>query len=54
MTPSSTRINYYKTNNDFKPYHHDAAAFNPEKAKYQNITVGVSFGCTREISFESC
>ena len=52
MTPSATRLNLYKDNNDWKPYHHDAAAIKPEKAKIQNITVGVSFGCTREISFQ--
>jgi len=53
MTPGSTRFNYYKNSKDWKPYHHDAAALKPEKAKTQNITVGVSFGLTREISFES-
>lgn len=53
MTPGSTRFNYYENSKDWKPYHHDAAALKPEKAKTQNITVGVSFGLTREISFES-
>ena len=53
MTPSATRLNYYKTVDDWKPYHHDAAALKPDKAKKQNITVGVSFGVTREISFET-
>ncbi len=52
LIPSSTRLNFYD-NNDWKPYHHDAAAFDEEKAKNQNITVGVSFGAEREISFES-
>jgi len=52
LTPSATRLNFYDKN-DWKPYHHDAAAINPEKAKYQNITVGVSFGSEREISFQS-
>ena len=36
---------------DWKAYHHDSAAFNPKRAKNQNITVGVSFGATRELSF---
>jgi hypothetical protein len=53
MVPGSTRFNYYENSKDWKPYHHDAAALKPEKAKTQNITVGVSFGLTREISFES-
>ena len=52
LTPGATRLNFYD-NNDWKPYHHDAAALKPEKAKYQNITVGVSLGSEREISFES-
>ena len=53
MTPSATRLNLYENGNDWKPYHHDAAALKPEKAKTQNITVGVSFGLTRNISFQS-
>jgi len=53
LVPSATRLNYYSKDNDWKPYHHDAAALKPEKAKVQNITVGASFGVTREISFQS-
>ena len=53
MTQNATRVNYYKDSSDWKPYHHDAAALKPEKAKCQNITVGLSIGLTREISFES-
>lgn len=53
MIPGATRFNYYENSKDWKPYHHDAAAIKPDKAKTQNITVGVSFGLTREISFES-
>jgi hypothetical protein len=52
ITPSATRLNFYSTSY-WKPYHHDAAALKPNKAKTQNITVGVSYGETREISFES-
>lgn len=52
MTPSATRLNYYATGDDWKPYHHDAAALKPDKAKKQNITVGLSLGLTREISFQ--
>ncbi len=53
MTVGATRLNYYVDETDWKPYHHDAAALKPNKAKTQNITVGASFGITREISFES-
>ena len=52
MTASATRLNLYENGEDWKPYHHDAAALKPEKAKTQNITVGVSFGLTRSISFQ--
>jgi hypothetical protein len=48
----STRLNLYKNSNDWKPYHHDAAAFKDNIAKIQNFTIGVSFGATRSISFE--
>ena len=36
---------------DWKPFHHDSAAYNPKRAQNQNITVGVSFGATRELAF---
>lgn len=48
----ATRFNYFRDDQDWKPYHHDAAAIDKEKAKTQNITMGVSFGNTREASFE--
>ena len=46
-----TRFNWYRDSADWKPFHHDSAAFNPERARNQNITVGVSFGVTRELAF---
>jgi len=46
-----TRFNWYKDSSDWKPFHHDSAAFNADRAKNQNITVGVSFGATRELAF---
>eukprot|EP01038_Epipyxis_sp_PR26KG_P010839 gene10839-14550_t len=46
-----TRFNWYKDSADWKPFHHDSAAFNPQRARNQNITVGVSFGATRELAF---
>ena len=46
-----TRLNWYRDSSDWKPFHHDSAAFNPQRARNQNITVGVSFGATRELAF---
>ncbi|KAL3906868.1 MAG: hypothetical protein SGILL_009101 [Bacillariaceae sp.] len=48
---AGTRFNWYKDSQDWKPFHHDSAAFNPRRAKNQNITVGVSFGAMRELAF---
>jgi hypothetical protein len=52
MDIKATRFNFYRDNNDWKPFHHDAAAVKPDKAKTQNFTVGVSFGFTRDIALE--
>jgi len=52
MDVKATRFNWYRDNAEWKPYHHDASAVDPRKAKIQNFTVGVSFGATREIAFE--
>ena len=52
MDIKATRFNLYRDDQDFKPFHFDASAVKPDKAKIQNITVGVSFGRTREIAFE--
>ncbi|KAA8499012.1 hypothetical protein FVE85_6597 [Porphyridium purpureum] len=46
-----TRFNWYRDASDWKPFHHDSAAFNPHRAKNQNCTVGVSFGGERELAF---
>lgn len=46
-----TRLNWYRDSSDWKPFHHDSAAYNAQRAKNQNITVGVSFGAARELSF---
>lgn len=48
---SSTRFNWYRTGADWKPFHHDAGAFNEERARSQNCTVGISFGSPRELAF---
>jgi hypothetical protein len=52
MDIKATRFNWYKDQSEWKPFHHDAAAVKPDKAKTQNFTVGVSFGCTRDAAFE--
>ena len=31
MDVKETRLNRYRNSNDWKPYHHDAAAINPDK-----------------------
>ena len=49
--PTGTRFNWYRDSNDWKPFHHDSAAFNPQRAKSQNITIGASFGALRELAF---
>ena len=49
----ATRFNWYVDTNQWKPFHHDAAAIDPKKAANQNITIAVSFGCTRTIGLES-
>ena len=48
----ATRFNWYKDTKQWKPFHFDAAAFDPKKSKTQNITIALSFGCTRYTSLE--
>eukprot|EP00633_Aureoumbra_lagunensis_P007622 CAMPEP_0197316702 /NCGR_PEP_ID=MMETSP0891-20130614/43748_1 /TAXON_ID=44058 ORGANISM="Aureoumbra lagunensis, Strain CCMP1510" /NCGR_SAMPLE_ID=MMETSP0891 /ASSEMBLY_ACC=CAM_ASM_000534 /LENGTH=370 /DNA_ID=CAMNT_0042806305 /DNA_START=57 /DNA_END=1169 /DNA_ORIENTATION=+ len=48
---AGTRFNWYINDQDWKPAHHDSAAFNRDRALRQNCTVGVSFGSTRELFF---
>lgn len=51
FTVNATRVNWYRPeSDDWKPYHHDRAAFTPGEP--QNFTIAASFGCTREIGFE--
>ena len=45
----ATRFNWYRNTSEWKPFHHDAAAMKPDKARTQNFTVAVSFGCERWI-----
>jgi cold shock CspA family protein len=52
MDVKATRFNWYKNLEQWKPYHHDAAAVKKDKMKTQNFTVGLSFGAEREASFE--
>lgn len=52
MKAQATRLNWYRNNSEWKPFHHDAAAIKKDKAKTQNITVGVSFGVERSVAFQ--
>ena len=52
MDVKATRFNWYRDSSEWKPYHHDAAAVDADKAMKQNFTVGVSFGLTRDAAFE--
>lgn len=52
MDVKATRFNWYTDTNQWKPFHHDAAAVKKDKMDTQNFTVGVSFGVTREAAFE--
>lgn len=52
MDVKATRFNQYRNSDEWKPFHHDAAAVDPNKAKTQNVTVSVSFGATRDITFQ--
>jgi len=52
MDIKATRFNWYRNANDWKPFHHDAAAMKPNFARMQNCTVAASFGDEREIGFE--
>jgi hypothetical protein len=52
MDVKATRFNLYRDGSDWKPLHFDSAAIDPQKAKTQNTTIGVSFGRTRSARFE--
>lgn len=52
MDIKATRLNLYSDSSEWKPFHHDAAAVKPDKAKTQNLTVAVSFGAERDAAFE--
>jgi hypothetical protein len=45
------RFNWYVDDSDWKPFHHDSAAFNEQRARQQNCTIGISFGAPRELAF---
>jgi len=52
MRVEASRLNWYKDSSEWKPFHHDSAYINPDKAKVQNFTVAVSFGSNREAALE--
>jgi len=51
-TSMGTRFNWYRDGSDWKPFHHDLAGYSTNRAKYQNCTVGISFGASRELAFQ--
>lgn len=52
MDVKATRLNWYKDTSQWKAFHKDSAAVNPQKAATQNFTVAVSFGIDRDCAFE--
>lgn len=52
MNIKATRLNHYNDSNEWKPFHHDAAAVKKDKAETQNFTVAISFGLEREAAFQ--
>lgn len=52
MDIKATRLNWYRDQKEWKPFHHDAAAMKADKAKTQNFTVALSFGGERDAAFE--
>lgn len=48
----ATRFNWYQDTNQWKPFHFDAAAFDPKKRETQNITIALSLGGTRSTALE--
>ena len=52
MKINTTRFNWYKNNDHWKPFHHDKSFIDPTITKLQNFTVAVSFGTTKDAAFE--
>jgi hypothetical protein len=52
MDIKSTRFNWYRDSDHWKPFHKDSSAINPDRALTQNFTVAVSFGITKDAAFE--
>ena len=50
MDVKATRLNWYRDSSEWKPFHHDRAAFTP--GCNQNCTVGASFGLCRDVAFQ--
>lgn len=48
ISPTATRLNYYRNGMDWKPFHHDSHAYGSKK---ENYTIGASFGCSRDMCF---
>lgn len=46
----ASRLNYYGNGQHWKPFHHDSHAYGA-KGQREDITIGVSLGATRELTF---
>lgn len=52
MNIKTTRFNWYREPDHWKPFHHDKSFIDPTVSNTQNFTVAVSFGSTKDVAFE--
>lgn len=46
----ATRLNFYRDNSDWKPWHHDSHAYGGRQQR-EDFTIGASFGGARALAF---
>ena len=46
----ASRMNFYRDDSDWKPFHHDSHAYGGKSLR-EDFTIGASFGATRELAF---
>ena len=51
MSINASRLNRFSDPEDFKPFHHDASAIIPSRAKDQNVSVVLCLGVGRPVRF---
>eukprot|EP00754_Rhynchopus_humris_P007304 Rhum_TRINITY_DN13406_c0_g1::Rhum_TRINITY_DN13406_c0_g1_i1::g.59898::m.59898 len=47
----ATRLNVYRDGTDWKPLHHDSHAYHHGAGSKEDFTMGLSFGCKRDLEF---